>query len=161
VPIAVLAGGTAETAIILALDLGHRMGWALGAPDGGITSGTECFLVAQIYPHKFHPLGLQLEVGGFEGGGFGFAWLTPRPPKVHHDNFAFEIGQLQFTTTKEREHKRRGGTVGFGGSRHHGGRHATTDDPHNRHNHQPNQATKDYHHQFTPDRVSISARWWS
>jgi len=43
VPIAALARGTPETAIILALDLGHRMGWALGAPGGRITSGTEEF----------------------------------------------------------------------------------------------------------------------
>ena len=28
---------------ILALDLGHKTGWALGAPDGGITSGNEEF----------------------------------------------------------------------------------------------------------------------
>jgi hypothetical protein len=42
-PIEVLAGGTPASPVILALDLGQRTGWALAAPDGGITSGTEEF----------------------------------------------------------------------------------------------------------------------
>ena len=43
VPIEALAGGMPTPTTILALDLGHATGWALAAPDGGITSGTEAF----------------------------------------------------------------------------------------------------------------------
>ena len=43
VPIEALAGGIPTPTTILALDLGHATGWALAAPDGGITSGTEAF----------------------------------------------------------------------------------------------------------------------
>ena len=35
--------GAMSRSCILALDLGHATGWALAAPDGGITSGTERF----------------------------------------------------------------------------------------------------------------------
>ena len=42
-PIEALAGGTPHTATILALDLGHRLGWALRSADGIITSGTAEF----------------------------------------------------------------------------------------------------------------------
>ncbi|MBK8909261.1 MAG: hypothetical protein IPM60_15690 [Rhodospirillales bacterium] len=38
-----LAGGYDSAPTILALDLGHKAGWALGSTDGGITSGTEEF----------------------------------------------------------------------------------------------------------------------
>jgi crossover junction endodeoxyribonuclease RuvC len=38
-----LAGGMPAAATILALDLGHTTGWALGSPDGGVTSGTAEF----------------------------------------------------------------------------------------------------------------------
>ena len=63
VPIEALAGGTPNTATILALDLGHRLGWPLRSADGGITSG-----VAEFRPDRW------------QGGGMKFLryrrWLT-------------------------------------------------------------------------------------
>jgi crossover junction endodeoxyribonuclease RuvC len=63
VPIEVLAGGTPHPATILALDLGHRLGWALRSADGGIISG-----VAEFRPDRW------------QGGGMKFLrfrrWLT-------------------------------------------------------------------------------------
>jgi crossover junction endodeoxyribonuclease RuvC len=63
VPIEALAGGTPHTATILALDLGHRLGWALRSADGGITSG-----VAEFCQDRW------------QGGGIKFLkfkrWLT-------------------------------------------------------------------------------------
>ena len=62
-PIEVLAGGTPHTATILALDLGHRLGWALRSADGVITSG-----VAEFRQDRW------------QGGGMKFLrfrrWLT-------------------------------------------------------------------------------------
>ena len=62
-PIEALAGGTPNTATILALDLGHRLGWALHSADGGITSG-----VAEFRQDRW------------QGGGIKFLkfkrWLT-------------------------------------------------------------------------------------
>ena len=62
-PLEALAGGTPHTATILALDLGHRLGWALRSADGGITSG-----VAEFRPDRW------------QGGGMKFLrfrrWLT-------------------------------------------------------------------------------------
>src|SRR5512134_646417 len=63
VPLEALAGGTPHTATILALDLGHRLGWALRSADGGIISG-----VAEFRPDRW------------QGGGMKFLrfrrWLT-------------------------------------------------------------------------------------
>jgi hypothetical protein len=42
-PIEEHAGGTSHTAMVLALDLGHRLGWAVRSVDGIITSGTAEF----------------------------------------------------------------------------------------------------------------------
>ena len=62
-PIEALAGGTPHTATILALDLGHRLGWALRSADGVITSG-----VAEFRQDRW------------QGGGMKFLrfrrWLT-------------------------------------------------------------------------------------
>src|SRR5512144_951439 len=62
-PISALAGGTPTTPVILALDLGHRSGWALRSACGVITSG-----VAEFRPDRW------------QGGGMKFLrfrrWLT-------------------------------------------------------------------------------------
>ena len=62
-PIEALAGGTPHTATILALDLGHRLGWALRSACGVITSG-----MAEFRPDRW------------QGGGMKFLrfrrWLT-------------------------------------------------------------------------------------
>jgi hypothetical protein len=63
VPLEALAGGTPHTATILALDLGHRLGWALRSADGGISSGV-----------------VELRQDRWQGGGIKFLkfkrWLT-------------------------------------------------------------------------------------
>jgi crossover junction endodeoxyribonuclease RuvC len=63
VPIEALAAGTPNTATILALDLGHRLGWALRSAEGGIISG-----VAEFRQDRW------------QGGGMKFLhfrrWLT-------------------------------------------------------------------------------------
>ena len=77
VPIAVLAGGTPTTPVILALDLGQRTGWAVRNRDGAIASGV----------HEFRP-------GRFEGGGM--IWLRFRAWLQEIDETASGVGVVVF-----------------------------------------------------------------
>lgn len=77
VPITALAGGSPTTAVILALDLGQRTGWAVLNRDGAIASGV----------HEFRP-------GRFEGGGM--IWLRFRAWLQEIDETAGGVGVVVF-----------------------------------------------------------------
>jgi hypothetical protein len=70
------AGGT-PTAVLLALDLGQRTGWAARSRDGAIASGV----------HEFRP-------GRFEGGGM--IWLRFRAWLQEIDETAGGVGVVVF-----------------------------------------------------------------
>src|SRR5512143_612789 len=76
-PIAVLAGGTPPTPVILALDLGQRTGWAVRNRDGAIASAT----------HERRP-------GRFEGGGM--IWLRFRAWLQEVDETSGGVGVVVF-----------------------------------------------------------------
>src|SRR6266545_4841894 len=77
VPFEVLAGGRPTPAVILALDLGQRTGWATRNREGAIASGT----------HEFRP-------GRFEGGGM--IWLRFRAWLQEVDETAGGVGVVVF-----------------------------------------------------------------
>ena len=78
VPIEALAGGTPHTATILALDLGHRLGWALRSADGVITSG-----VAEFRQDRW------------QGGGIKFLRFKPGSPRSRTAPAALDLVRLR------------------------------------------------------------------